>query len=434
MSAHCDHCGDETTLDGAFPRDGRGAFRCYCPTCWQRRRARIFVRSTIFFGVALIACGVHAVFYGDRSDRIFAFAMALSLPYLFLSTLLHELGHAAATLLLGLRLFNVCLGTAGRVVFSPRIFGYDFVFRSLPFGGSTMLCCKSVRFARLRNWLVVACGPLTHCAWIALALFVVRSRPQSDLLVAVMWMVIFVDSWQLFCSLWPAKTWTIQSLIPNDGLLLLTLPLTRQSHFQRQIAVRYYLEGLESQERGRFDEALTWFRAGLSRFPGDISNESGLGVVYVDLQRYEEARECFLKLLARTDLEPIQDALFRSNLAWSNLMLGDSRLRSEADSMSKQAFEALPWLADVRGTRGSVLVELGEYELGIELLERALREQTNEKSQALNACYLAMAATRLGLPEEAKRRLEQARQLDPSCPLIAGTTAEIAAADQATAT
>lgn len=191
---------------------------------------------------------------------------------------------------------------------------------------------------------------------------------------------------------------------------------------------------IPSLEREKLDDAAAWFRQGIAKFPDDISSATGLGIAYLELRKYEEARRCFLDLLQRKSLPPDQEAIVQNNLVWANLMLGDPELRPEADRLSKNAFGCLPWTPEVRGTRGSVLVELGEFETGMSMLERSLAAHHDDRSKALNAAYIALALTRQGLPVEAARRLEQARKLDPKCPLLGRVEAEIENAKRQAAT
>ena len=61
------------------------------------------------------------------------------------------------------------------------------------------------------------------------------------------------------------------------------------------------------------------------------------------------------------------------NVAWHALLCADNDLLPLADELSKRAMAALPDTPVVQGTRGAVLVELGDHEAGLALLMPAIR-------------------------------------------------------------
>ena len=75
---------------------------------------------------------------------------------------------------------------------------------------------------------------------------------------------------------------------------------------------------------------------------------------------------------------------------------------------------------------GSVLIELGRIDEGVELLGQAFDGNMTKQNKAFNACYLALAMSRKGDEGEATRFLEKARRLDSTCPLIGRVEREVA--------
>ncbi|MGA1840988.1 MAG: tetratricopeptide repeat protein [bacterium] len=93
-------------------------------------------------------------------------------------------------------------------------------------------------------------------------------------------------------------------------------------------------------------------------------------------------------------------------------------LLEEADKFSAQAYQSFPWVPAFKGTRGIVLVELGELDKGIVLLKQAMKENEETRSKAIDAAYLAIAEGRKGNFECAKQYLDIAIQFDATCSLI----------------
>ena len=86
----------------------------------------------------------------------------------------------------------------------------------------------------------------------------------------------------------------------------------------------------------------------------------------------------------------------------------------EADTYSKQALELLPDLPETSGTRGTVLICLGQLKEGKELVIAAEQGLKNPSSLAENAAALAVAAAKENKPERALALMKKARRLDAS--------------------
>jgi tetratricopeptide (TPR) repeat protein len=97
----------------------------------------------------------------------------------------------------------------------------------------------------------------------------------------------------------------------------------------------------------------------------------------------------------------------------------------EADAYSKEACIGLGWMAAIVGTRGTVLVAMGNYEEGIKLLKESFENAENALSKAENSCHLAIAFSRRGMPDEAREYLQLARQLNDKCRLITSAEQEV---------
>jgi Tfp pilus assembly protein PilF len=72
----------------------------------------------------------------------------------------------------------------------------------------------------------------------------------------------------------------------------------------------------------------------------------------------------------------------------------------------------------LKGTRGIVLVEKGEFDEGISLLKQAMEENETPHHKAINAAYLAITEIRRGNIERAQHYHDVALQFDVSCSLI----------------
>ena len=158
----------------------------------------------------------------------------------------------------------------------------------------------------------------------------------------------------------------------------------------------FYLEGLESRERGKPNAAQMWFEKGAAAYPNDPSNRAGLGQLLIDVGRPAEAHEIFREVLACLDEKSPWYYYSCNYVAFAALLTRSPALMEEADELSGRAYSAVPWSGDVEGVRGCVLVALQDYEQGTALLRAALEKDGDDPNQALFACHLAKALKQLG--------------------------------------
>jgi tetratricopeptide (TPR) repeat protein len=337
-----------------------------------------------------------------------------------LLTPFHELGHATAAWLLHLRVFTICIGTCGRIVWMPRILGLDVAFRSVPVGGYTLIVSRGTSWARSRYFLAVLAGPMMHVALIGFALAFLEPNRITTLTGLIAFAFIVSNVLDLGFNLWPHSFWDGTQVNANDGMLLWQILRWRQSDIENWHARFFYLEGLESRERGKPDAARKWFENGAAAYPDDPSNRVGLGQLLLDAGRPAEARETFRKVLASLDEKSPWYFYCCNYVAVAALLTRQPELMEEAVELSDRAYSAIPWSGDVEGVRGCVLVALQDYERGTTLLRAALEKEGDRPNKALFACHLAKTLTQLGRGDESDTYLQMARKLNGKCVLLEG--------------
>jgi tetratricopeptide (TPR) repeat protein len=217
--------------------------------------------------------------------------------------------------------------------------------------------------------------------------------------------------------LWPFQSKILN--LPSDGKQLLKTFSTKQKDAEELQAARFVMEAmLRRDEHKDFEGALGWCNKGLAIFPQNLHLLNVSGVLCLDQQNYTRAREIFLQLLPRETKPNGTRYIILNNIAYVDALLGDPELLPEADAYSKEAYGAAPWAPSITGTRGTVLIALGQLEAGIKLLKESFERAWTPRSKAENACHLAMAHTRLGDRNQANNYMKLARQLDSQCRLI----------------
>jgi tetratricopeptide (TPR) repeat protein len=423
--AKCDRCGVETNIPETFIRE-RKSFRrsigIYCPPCWQKRQNRVY--GWLYISNGALGIGGLMLLLAE-STRPAGFVLTnLCLLTLFevTSVLPHELAHAWVGERVGLRVFRLIIGH-GRPVFRRMLWRYDTEFRSIPLGGLTLAAHTHKRAFRVRQFAFVLAGPLVNGA---LAASMLLFMPLEEL-----WqfhrleqgiypgqMFFFANAVLLMASLWPHEMATALGRTPSDGKLLFRTLFLKPDTMDQQHAAWFAGEGAICHEKGEHADAQAWFEKGLAVYPYQPHLLNWLGVVCIESQQYEKARDCFVKLLDRPDTAPAFRSLLLNNIAYADVLLGGSERITEADRFSREAMATLGWVPAIKGTRGTVLIESGRIEEGLGLLHEAMAATESTSDKAQNACWIAMGEARMGNLIASQRYLDQARQLDARCNLL----------------
>jgi tetratricopeptide (TPR) repeat protein len=449
VDIRCDVCGREAPGGAWFRVPGespRSPPTHRCPACFARKEKPprhpllyLFLAGTMLgYAAVVVAPAGH---FGWLLLNVSLFFALLGLV-----VFAHELGHALAAWLLGLRVFTVRLGS-GPLLASATLGGTEWVVGAVLSHGATVVGHPNLRAARLKNFLVTLAGPAVNGAFLVAAFC---WRPPSALWEQVLgWfsepgllvlpLFAAANGLSLMTSLTPIAFDEAGKDIGTDGQQLLELPYLSEADLTKMHAAYFHLEGRICEQADRREEALGWYERGLEHYPDDEANALGAAWVLLGLGEFEKARRRLAPLLAREDLGENCRALAAEVMATAALFevillrlepsegspdregappprLAD--LLAEAERWCQEGLSAgmhLPpesrWIT--MGLYGCLLVEQGKAEAGAEVLLLALEEVESPAAKAYCLSYLAVAAARQGLGPQARAALEKARQLAP---------------------
>lgn len=428
----CSQCGIESEIEQAFKKQ-RHWFglqtKMYCPTCQRRRVTRsLLVTLVCFLAGGAFGFGFVVVdptnWYGWLLLRLFAFFIA-TIPLL----VIHESAHAIVGHLTGFRIFSVLVGY-GQTLFRRRLRGTNWEVKALPFGGLTVMSSPQQHGYRLRNFLSVLAGPASH-ALLLLPLFMLKESDvaqRNDIIWELSSALFAVNVIYLIANLIPFKTTSVMGEVGSDGWQLLKIPFLSASELEERLASYYAQESLDAYRLHDIATAKWWAAEGLKRYPNNPHALIGFGFVEVQLGEFARARESFtLALQSPANVKPALKFMALNNIAYVDLSLRDPLLLPEADDYSLAAYKNAPWQPEIVGTRGAVLVELGQIAEGIALLKKAMAAQDDVRGKAADACHIAIAEKRRGNLVESQRYLDAASALDPECVLIPRVMSEAVA-------
>lgn len=421
MTIKCDICGLTSNLVETFTevrRPLRFKRKIYCPLCLSKRQESLIPIFLIWGTLLLI--GVLAVVQDPQEGWLL-----LNLFFSSLCTLLmiipHELGHAFVARMLGNLVVKIVIGR-GRIIKAGSMFGFSYEVRQIPFHGLTLSFSNSLRWYRLKRFFITIAGLLVNLCFLLVALYLLQSQnlsqSLSQSLSPVGWLIL-ANAWVLANNLIPARIKLPQGKIPNDGLSLLITPFYSKTNIEQSLPLYYIFECSEFIKKQQFQQAKSSCLQGLSKYPENVLLKNNFGVIQLEMGEVEEARTIFTQLLEKNDSnDKFVHAFLLNNLANANILFDRHELLKEADSLSAQAYQSFPWVPAFKGTRGTVLIELGELEAGIALLKKALEESEEPRSKAHNAAYLAIAEAKRGNAQCARQYMDTASQFDPTCSLI----------------
>jgi tetratricopeptide (TPR) repeat protein len=176
---------------------------------------------------------------------------------------------------------------------------------------------------------------------------------------------------------------------------------------------------LQAYHNNDFEKAHEWIEQALHIDERSTLARNVLGILQMARGEHQAARETFLQLLEADPEKQLGTRyILLNNVAYLDALMRDPALMPEADQYSTEALKHLPWVSAVVGTRGTVLVEMGQLEEGIALLKKSMSLHPDRQGKALNACHLAIAEFRRGHLEQAHKYMATARTLDPRCILL----------------
>jgi len=339
---------------------------------------------------------------------------------------LHEAGHALAAKAMGLDVFRIMVGY-GRTLVSTTRFGPFISLGVFPFGGWVHAASPAgVKASLARRAAMIAAGPATHVAvglvcWV----LIMGSSPASraalrGVSLTRFWQIVFGgNALLLLLSLIPARVSGPMFISQSDGAQLLALAFKRGQMRRRLEGEWVGLKVLALLRSGDVDDASGLLADGLRAHPSSAFLQALQTTMEIRCGNYREAREAALERLHAAD-EPrgSQRIVLLNDIAFLDVLIGDEELYDEADRFSAEAHRAAPNTGAIMGTRGSVLVCIGEVEEGRRLLRKAYRLLTDPADRSEEAAWMAIAEHALGRRSQAKKWLARAERLDTTAPSL----------------
>ena len=348
------------------------------------------------------------------------------LLFLPIIVVIHEAGHAVASLLLGHRIYELRIGAGPALhlnVGRTRI-----LIGAIPVSGHVASGSPNALGFRWRQLVIIAAGPATNALMFGVGVLALPSSLFREFAI--------VNAFVLINNLLPFSQRTPLGPQANDGLALVRTLFDPAAELEEQRVGITAVEAQRLVELGDRDGASAMVREALVLYPHSRILRTWLGHNLVVSGRLAEARGVFLTLVEDDERRegPVPRGRYRAsyaihlnNLAWADLMLADPELLVEANAASARAIELLPGPSAIWGTRAFALIVTSHFAEGIDLAQKAFRKEKDPMNRALQACVLAIGYARNWRFADSERWHALARSLDPGCALLERVTQELEA-------
>jgi hypothetical protein len=318
----------------------------------------------------------------------------------YFSIFCHEMGHFTFAKLVGMSPYLVKVGV-GYKPLTFKFFNTRFEFRIIPYGGITHAYHLTFNSIKLRCIVFLLGGVFANC--ILLVLLITLLKIQGNLILLI---PIIIEIILLFTNLIPSEIRIYQTNIQNDGKQIVSALITNYRKIFNDVFEAY-------------NKQLYRYKSDKENLPKTfLCNDVRMLQIFIEAQTklythhaFEEAVELLLKVLKFPKISDLEKAFILDDLACIVAMQGYKKYLNDADKWSQEAITLASHCKTLKGTRGAILIELGRYDEGKQLL-LPLTEPDNEALDiAISSCYIAKAEYVLGNIDRANAWLIKAKKI-----------------------
>ncbi|MGV0107833.1 site-2 protease family protein [Nostoc sp. DSM 114160] len=314
----------------------------------------------------------------------------------------HEMGHFTVAKMIGFNPYSVKIGTGKRML-KFKLFNCIFELNIFPNGGITYMSNLSLHNIKPKLIFVYLVGPMINCLLFGLIINIYNQRilhyKFTSFLNIIICFAVF-ESLLIIGNLCPSQLTLYGQKHSNDGQQVLDALTKTQAEFIQQKL------GLARYTINKNDSLIEFFNNNLKIL--QILYEAQ---VEFEKRNFDRAIE-LLEAIVINDCLIVRDKLYILDILVSIVIEHEQiQYLQKADAWSAQALALAGDIKTIQGTRGAILIELGRYSEGKEML-LPLTESGNDLIDiAYSCCYIAKADYFLGNENQVKDWLKKAKQV-----------------------
>lgn len=319
--------------------------------------------------------------------------------WMYFSTFCHEMGHFLFAKLAGMSPYLVQVGT-GYKFLKLQLFKTVFEFRILPYAGMTQAYHLTLDSFNVR-FLFFAIGGV-FANFILVAFLINLLRVQGDFVILILIMLEFV---LLYSNLTPTEFQLYNQTVQTDGQLIISALTINYQDVFKEISEEYKKQSYRYKNK----------KAILPKT--FLGNDLRTLQIFIEAQKklysygYEEAVKLFIQVLKFKNISSWEKVFILDNLSCIVVMHGYKKYLNDADRWSEEAIKLASYSKTLKGTRGAILVELGRYDEGKQLLLPLTEPENDALDIAVSSCYIAKAEYFLGNIERVNAWLANAKEI-----------------------
>lgn len=326
----------------------------------------------------------------------------LIIVWLYFSIFCHEMGHFFVAKVFGFNPYFVVVGT-GKTIIKLKFLNSLIEFRQFPSGGITHISNLSLEKVKPKLALMYLAGPLVNCFFCLLFSLIHTHYILSDSdisFVGVIGILTYIEFFLFVSNLLPLEVHQYGRSLSNDGKQLIdALTKTNQQFIQKLLGLSRYTNNQNT--------------SAVNLFNNDLKALQRLFQAHAAFNRnsFDEVIKLLEPILHDNNIITRDKIYIIDILASIVINYGETKYLAQADSWSAQGLALAGDIKTLQGTRGAILVELGRYHEGKEML-LPLTEAGNEAIDiVVSCCYIAKADYFLGNEDKVKSWLKKAEQI-----------------------
>lgn len=337
----------------------------------------------------------------------YLFFILMILFFLRISIILHELGHYIISIMTGIKSRRIVLGI-GKEILRFKINGSTLIINKNLVAGANYLHLQDTSFFRIKLFVTSIGGIIVNSTLCLFAIYIVSlgTDNPTDICVLVGETLLVANFTLLLSAIIPWKPKFMGVPMPNDGLLAINALFASKNHYKEYKISGKIIDFLEQYEVRDYNKCLNILNELIEAYPDLVVPKINLSLVYLELERYSES-EALLKDILKDEANTRFELLIKNNLAWTLLLKDDIASLEEADKISAEAYKKHNKFYNLLGTRGCILIELGRFEEGQNLLFKAEKHKQNPQNDIAGLTYLAYAYYNQNKPKKVKALLKK---------------------------